>query len=162
MRSGFALALLLEAMLLLVFGLFGAHIGLLAHILLPATVLLLCFVMGLQNALITKISDAEIRTTHMTGVTTDLGIELGRLIYWNRSVEANSVHVVRANREKLVVHATVLALFFLGGVVGACVFRQIGFAMTVPFAIFRTGIAFPLVAADARRQVLQVRGSEKR
>ncbi len=31
--------------------------------------------MGLQNATITKISGAVIRTTHLTGVTTDLGIE---------------------------------------------------------------------------------------
>ena len=36
--------------------------------------------MGLQNAIMTKISKAEIRTTHMTGVVTDIGIELGRLL----------------------------------------------------------------------------------
>jgi len=38
---------------------------------------LLCFIMGLQNAVITKISHAEIRTTHVTGLVTDVGIELG-------------------------------------------------------------------------------------
>ena len=32
----------------------------------PVTVTLLCFIMGLQNATITKLSGAEIRTTHMT------------------------------------------------------------------------------------------------
>jgi len=32
----------------------------------PATVMLLCFVMGLQNAVISKLSRAEIRTTHIT------------------------------------------------------------------------------------------------
>ncbi|MBO1996898.1 DUF1275 domain-containing protein [Staphylococcus epidermidis] len=31
--------------------------------------------MGLQNATVTKMSSAQIRTTHMTGVITDLGME---------------------------------------------------------------------------------------
>ena len=44
-----------------------------ALLLLPVTVLLLCFIMGLQNALITKISKSEFRSTHLTGVVTDLG-----------------------------------------------------------------------------------------
>ncbi|MFX4396989.1 YoaK family protein, partial [Acinetobacter baumannii] len=44
---------------------------------------LLCFIMGLQNAIITKVSQARIRTTHVTGITTDIGIELGKLAYWN-------------------------------------------------------------------------------
>jgi glycolate oxidase iron-sulfur subunit len=35
-------------------------------------VLLLSFIMGLQNATVTKMS-SEIRTTHMTGIVTDLG-----------------------------------------------------------------------------------------
>src|SRR5690606_719134 len=97
LRSKYALALLLEAMLLLVFGLVGANLTSFAYLLVPTAVLLLCFIMGLQNAIITKISQAEIRTTHMTGVITDLGIELGRLIYWNQSKKANDIQFVRAD-----------------------------------------------------------------
>lgn len=41
----------------------------------------LCFAMGWQNALITRISGAVVRTTHMTGTTTDLGIVLGNLVF---------------------------------------------------------------------------------
>ena len=41
-------------------------------------VAVLCFAMGLQNAIITKISNAQIRTTHVTGMITDIGIELGQ------------------------------------------------------------------------------------
>jgi len=52
-----------------------------------------CFIMGLQNAVVTEISNAEIRTTHMTGNVTDLGIELGRLLYWNRMREANQIQL---------------------------------------------------------------------
>ena len=67
--------LLLESGALLVFGLFGAAIAAWSQLFVPVTVVLLCFIMGLQNAVITKISKAEIRTTHITGLVTDLGIE---------------------------------------------------------------------------------------
>ena len=65
MRSAYARPLLVEATLLIVFGLFGTAISRFAGLWLPMTVVLLCFIMGLQNALITKISNAEIRTTHI-------------------------------------------------------------------------------------------------
>ena len=110
LHSKFALALMVEAALLLLFGLVGANLASLPHLLVPSTVLLLCFIMGLQNAIITKISGAEIRTTHMTGIATDIGIELGRLVYWNRNETANSVHFVKANRDKLFIRCAILAL----------------------------------------------------
>ncbi|MGO8462711.1 DUF1275 family protein, partial [Rhizobium ruizarguesonis] len=37
----------------------------------------LAFLMGLQNAVVKRISDARVRTTHVSGMATDLGIELG-------------------------------------------------------------------------------------
>ena len=42
------------------------------------------FAMGLQNATITKISGAVVRTTHLTGVVTDLGLEGVQLFLWWR------------------------------------------------------------------------------
>ncbi len=54
---------------------------------------------GLQNAIITKISRAEIRTTHVTGLTTDIGIEIGKALYWNRG--HRHLHAVVADRSKL-------------------------------------------------------------
>ena len=47
---------------------------------------LAAFAMGLQNATITKISGAVIRTTHLTGVTTDLGIESVQYLMWYRDL----------------------------------------------------------------------------
>lgn len=38
------------------------------------------FAMGLQNALFTNFSGAVVRTTHVTGLLTDIGIHLGHLI----------------------------------------------------------------------------------
>ena len=152
LRSKYALALLLEALLL--FGLVGANLSSLASLLVPTAVLLLCFIMGLQNAIVTKISQAEIRTTHMTGVSTDLGIELGRLIYWNHSEKANGIQMVRANTDKLLMLATLLGLFFSGGLVGAMAFRAMGFSATLPIAAVLIAIALPAVVLDLRSQVL--------
>ena len=85
LRSEVALPLLVEAMLLLAFGLLGANFTGQTPFAVPLTVLMLAFIMGLQNALISKVSASQIRTTHMTGVITDIGIELGKMLYWNHS-----------------------------------------------------------------------------
>jgi uncharacterized membrane protein YoaK (UPF0700 family) len=153
MGGEFALPLMLEASLLLVFGLLGANLELVVDVFVPSTVLLLCFIMGLQNAVVTKISQAEIRTTHMTGVVTDLGIELGRLVYWNRTHEANDQYFVRANRDKLKVHGMILGLFFVGGIVGALAFKRLGFSATVPIAALLTAMAWPPLLQDLRQRV---------
>ena len=80
----YAVPLLIEATLILLFGAFGGTLQKHELVDVSLAVITLCFTMGLQNALITKISRAEIRTTHLTGLTTDMGIEIGKLLYWNR------------------------------------------------------------------------------
>jgi uncharacterized membrane protein YoaK (UPF0700 family) len=126
------MSLMLEAALMLAFGLLGANLAVFVEFFAPATVLLLCYMMGLQNAIITKVSNAEIRTTHMTGNTTDLGIELGKLFYWNRG-EATDEKVV-ANREKMRLLAGLIGLFVLGGFAGVLGFKRVGFGTTIPLA----------------------------
>jgi len=160
LHGEYALSLMVEAGLLLVFGLLGANLELFVGVFVPSTVLLLCFIMGLQNAIVTKISKAEIRTTHMTGVVTDLGIELGRLFYWNRTREARFEHFVRADRDKLAIHATILGLFFVGGLVGAVAFKAVGFSATVPIAALLMAVAAPPLLKDLRlRQVSAEEGA---
>ncbi len=131
LHSEVALPLLLEAVLLLAFGLLGRELGDYAWWRVPLTVLVLCYVMGLQNALITKVSRAEIRTTHVTGIVTDLGIELGKWGYWNWGEGAAPV---RADRQRMRLLGALLAMFFLGGVVGAFGFSALGFVATLPLA----------------------------
>lgn len=138
LQSEYALALLLEACLLMAFGALGHNLGERSSHFTTFTVLLLCYVMGLQNAIITKISGAEIRTTHMTGNATDLGIELGKLFYWN---DKRHPERVLANREKLGIHAGLITLFVAGGCLGAFGFKQLGFGLTVPLACLLLVIA---------------------
>lgn len=134
MHAEYAFSLVIEAFLLLVFGLLGANLNAYIAVTVPATVLLLCYIMGLQNAIVTKISNAEIRTTHVTGVVTDLGIELGKMFYWNRRNDKTAAGHVHANRDKLKIHVIILTMFFIGGVVGAVGFKHLGFMTVLPFA----------------------------
>ena len=139
LASEYALPLLLEALLILCFGLMGAWLARVEGLLIPATVALLCFIMGLQNAVVTKLSNAVIRTTHMTGVVTDLGIELGKLLYWNRVTGITPF--VRADRERMRVLGGLLGAFVGGGLVGAYGFKRLGYGFTVPIAVALTVVA---------------------
>ncbi len=152
LRSSYGLPLLVEAAALLVFGLFGAAIKLFALVFLPLTVLVLCFIMGLQNAVITKISKAEIRTTHVTGLVTDLGIELGKLLYVNRAAVA---HKVFARRDKLRVQALLIACFFMGGVAGALGFKHLGYISALPLAVLLLLLVARPVQQDAKAWLKQ-------
>ena len=157
LRSTYALPLLLEAVLMLLFGLLGAiTLGWRTPFSVPLTVLLLAYLMGLQNAVVTKMSSAQIRTTHMTGVVTDLGIEMGKMLYWNRQGTAPEQYV-RANRERLRLFAGLVALFLAGGLVGAAGFKHVGFIFVVPLALVLLTLSLPPLWADRLRlrQLLQ-------
>ena len=149
MHGEFALPLLLEAFLLLCFGLLGARLATVAGLFVPVTVMLLCFIMGLQNALITKLSKADIRTTHITGIVTDIGIELGKSLYWN-SPGSSKQPPVAVNRAKLQMLALLALSFFLGGVVGAFGFKYLGYIATVPLALVLITLAIVPALDDVR------------
>jgi uncharacterized membrane protein YoaK (UPF0700 family) len=147
--SEYALPLLLEAALLLLFGLIGARLERIQGLFVPATIMLLCFTMGLQNAVITKISKSEIRTTHVTGLVTDIGIELGKLAYWNGFQGDPRLRVV-ADRSRLLVLSLLVFAFFLGGLLGALSFQHIGYATTLPLALLLVLMAAVPAADDLK------------
>lgn len=151
LASEYALPLLFEAVLLLGFGLLGANLETLRWFYVPGTVMLLCYIMGLQNAMITKVSRSEIRTTHVTGMVTDIGIELGKLFYWNvAKSDAQSMPPVRADRGKLIVLSLMVTLFFVGGVTGAYSFFNFGFGSTWPLALLLMLLAAVPILDDIR------------
>lgn len=147
MHSEFALPLMLEACLLLCFGLLGARLAHIDGFFVSVTVILLSFIMGLQNAVITKLSNAEIRTTHITGIVTDIGIELGKLAYPNRDKHAPDTKVI-ANRPRLRMLCLLLLFFFIGGVAGALGFKHLGYVATVPLALVLLGLASVPIVDD--------------
>jgi len=104
--------------------------------------------MGLQNAVVTKLSNNVIRTTHLTGTVTDLGIELGKLLYWNRCPDVPEP--VRADRDRLKVLLGLLAAYAVGGVAGAYGFNHLGYASTVPLALLLALVAMVPTLDDLR------------
>jgi uncharacterized membrane protein YoaK (UPF0700 family) len=150
LRSVYATPLAIEAVLLLCFGFVGSNLEHHRVLFVPATVCMLCFVMGLQNAMITKISRAEIRTTHVTGLVTDIGIELGKMIYWNAAPAAGQEPAVQADREKLILVGSLLLSFVAGGLAGAVGFKHMGFVSTLPLAIVLLTLAVVPLVDDVR------------
>ena len=161
LHSSYALPLLLVALLMLVFGLMGAvTLQWQTPFSVPATVLLLSFMMGMQNATVTKMSSSEIRTTHMTGVVTDLGIELGKMLYWNRATRPPEQQV-RANNFRLRLYSGLLGMFLLGGIAGAAGFKYVGFGFVLPLALIILSLAVPPLWLDRARLRRMLRGRRR-
>lgn len=72
----------------------------------------LLFAMGLQNSLVTTISNAAVRTTHLTGLFTDLGIELSQLFFYKLPEQKHKL--VSSIKLRL----TIIGFFFIGGILG--------------------------------------------
>jgi len=124
----YAYALAVEAALLIAFTVISQP-GTQAH---PrvrdAEALLLCSAMGMQNSLVTRLSGAVVRTTHLTGVVTDLGIEAARWFRFWRLRVSNATRVrllfgrnlpERPAAPKVRLLVTIVGSFLLGASLGA-------------------------------------------
>ncbi|WP_010142091.1 YoaK family protein [Oceanicola sp. S124] len=78
----------------------------------------LSLVMGLQNAVTTLISRSRVRTTHVSGMATDIGIGLAAILTPGRSRTAALPN--------LGLHVLTLSAFALGGIAGALLHAAIG------------------------------------
>ena len=107
---------------------------------------LLCLSMGWQNALITRISGAIVRTTHMTGATTDLGIELAHLALQRPRLPAGIgaaglLQYVRrippdSDAARATMHVVAILCVLAGATIGPLLFVGYGYrAMFAPAAI---------------------------
>ena len=114
----YSAALLLESALLWAAMVFLNRGSLLGHYLASGA----C---GLQNAMTSTFSGAVVRTTHVTGLFTDLGVTLG---LWMRGQ--------RADRRRVTLYFTLIAGFILGGVLGALGFNAYRFeTLAAPAAL---------------------------
>lgn len=84
--------------------------------------LLAAMACGLQNAMATTYSGAVVRTSHLSGMFTDLGIGLG-----------HALRGLPLPRRRLMLSALIISGFFAGGLLGALLFVRIGYdALYVP------------------------------
>ena len=119
-RRIYATVILAEAVLLAALGILALAVPALAGA--EATIVGLAFLMGLQNAVVTRISQARVRTTHVSGMVTDIGIELGHLAGAALGRGGNTA----ADRARLRLHAETVASFLVGGTVGVLAWRALG------------------------------------
>nr|WP_246505739.1 YoaK family protein [Coralloluteibacterium stylophorae] len=96
---------------------------------------------GLQNGLTTTYSGALLRTTHLTGMFTDLGVHLG-----------NRLRGIPADARRAALCVLVIAGFLGGGIAGALLFPHLGYRTLLLPALLvgATGIAY--VAYDLQRR----------
>ena len=154
LHSVYALPLLLEALMMFPFGLMGAvTLTWNTPFAVPLTVLLLSFIMGLQNAVGSKTSGGSTRTTHMTGNLTDLGMELGKTFFLTRGGRIRSVRV-RHDWVRMQTSAGLVGMFVLGGVAGALGFKYVGFVCVVPLAALLLALSVPPFLRDVPRSRL--------
>lgn len=149
LHGEFAISLMIEALLLLVLGVFAGifvHSGVFYT---DAIVMLLCFIMGLQNAIITKISNAEIRTTHVTGIATDIGIEIGRIICLRKGDER-----IPLQYHRLIIHLSLLASFLIGGIIGVLGFKYLGSVAAIILSAIIGLVASVPIFDDFKRKAI--------
>ncbi len=103
------------------------------------------FAMGLQNATITKISGAVVRTTHLTGVVTDLGLESVHFVLWLRQTMrlreprrfARLLRVARRQHavRRIVLLGSIFGSFLVGVFAGTLAFEAYpSYALLAPVA----------------------------
>ncbi len=78
----------------------------------------LLFGMGLQNSLVTTISNSIVRTTHLTGLVTDLGIDLSQLFFYRLKEQKARLHA------SIRLRFIIIVFFFLGGIAGGILYAR--------------------------------------
>lgn len=81
-----------------------------------------CVAMGIQNAMVSHYKGTIIRTTHLSGVLTDLGLALG---YFLRGL--------KVEKRRVILHLLILMGFFIGGVIATMLYPSLNLqAFLVP------------------------------
>ena len=86
---------------------------------------------GLQNAMVTTYSGTVIRTTHLSGMFTDLGIFLG-----------HALRGLPVDKRRIRLCGLVISGFLAGGIAGTLAFQRLGYAALVVPAVLTAGAAF--------------------
>ena len=97
----------------------------------------LLFAMGLQNSLVTTISNSTVRTTHLTGLFTDLGIELSQLFFYKQKEQKDKLYSF------IKLRLTIITFFFLGGLLGGICYSTLKlYVLAIAATILIIGIIY--------------------
>lgn len=112
----YRIPIIIESVILFLVAYFGQQLILEAPNVLAFSLL---FAMGMQNSLVTTISNATIRTTHLTGLFTDLGIDLSQLFFYKLKEQKEKLY------SSIKLRLTIISFFFLGGILGGIFYTTI-------------------------------------
>ncbi len=113
----------------------------------------LLFAMGLQNALVSMISGAVVRTTHLTGVFTDLAIDLSALFGSERLLRPNL-------KRKILLKLVIILFFFLGGILGGFLFKPLKYhTFFIPSGILFIVMIYDMVRLRTRKIMIRLRNN---
>lgn len=118
-------------------------------------VCLLLFAMGLQNSFVTKLSNAVVRTTHLTGLFTDLGIELSQLLFPKSHPNRKEL------KSTIQLRLYIIAFFFLGGVTAGFFYSTLKWKLNT----LLLGVVILLVSLfydDFRLKYIKIKRRQKR
>lgn len=115
-QSSHVIPISLEILVLMGVGIFGAQSDL-SLIQGQLMAFFMLFSMGIQNSLVTKISQSTVRTTHLTGLFTDLGIELSQLFFYKRPDE------VKRLKTSIYLRLSIISFFFIGCFMGGFIYN---------------------------------------
>lgn len=135
-RLVFLLPISLEILVLCGVGSYAFFVASYAHY---TIALLLLFAMGVQNALVTRVSNEVVRTTHLTGLFTDLGIEIAQLFFYKQHSQQYDIF------KKIKLLATIVISFFMGGILGGILNRYFGLqGLFAPAVILLIGLFYDI------------------
>lgn len=143
-RYSYSIAIFIEIIILLFSALYGQRYdGTLVSKEIFAGSLL--FAMGLQNSLVSMISGSVVRTTHLTGTFTDLGIELAQL--FDKKKHDRPILIA-----KIKLRVVIIFFFMTGAIAGAYFFNHFGFmSFLVPIGILIYALLYDIFRIKVRR-----------
>lgn len=107
----------------------------------------LLFAMGLQNSLVTKISNAAVRTTHLTGLFTDLGIELSQLFFYKLKDQKQKLFA------SIKLRMTIISFFLLGGILGGIMYTTIHlYVLAIAGTILLIGLSYDYIKTKLAKE----------
>ncbi len=106
----------LEMVILIAVGIFGTSSGIFT-LEGKLTAFFMLFAMGIQNSLVTSISKSTVRTTHLTGLFTDLGIELSQLFFYKQPED------VKKLKTSIFLRFSIITFFFIGCFSGGIIYQ---------------------------------------
>lgn len=115
----------------------------------------LLFAMGMQNALVSMISGSVVRTTHLTGMFTDLGIDLSAMVFEPGMRD-------RTHRRKVILRVSIITFFLVGGMLGGWLFIRYSFhVFIVPVALLVVALLYDYFRIRVTRHLRRIQAKQQ-